>query len=71
VTPRFDIWFWLLVIWSLFAPMWFDHGHIESCREFGEVKFHGLRFWEEPRVFECGREIASQAEDHKRSSTVR
>jgi hypothetical protein len=50
--PHFDIWFWLLAIWSLISPWLFDGAHIDSCRERGLAAFMTVP-WETSPVFEC------------------
>jgi hypothetical protein len=38
--PRFDLWFWLLVVWAFVVPFLFDHAHITSCDRDGIVRFN-------------------------------
>jgi len=40
--PTFDIWFWLLVIWSFVVPYIWDDAHAKACDERGQVIFDRL-----------------------------
>ncbi len=62
--PTFDVWFWLLVVWSIAIPYVFDAAHITSCRTEGKVTFVPLSsLWaDDTRTFEC-REIPTAGEN--------
>jgi hypothetical protein len=53
--PKFDVWFWLLVLWSIFVPFWFDEGHVASCIERGVVTFapYDVLWSDKPTTFAC------------------
>ena len=53
--PKFDIWFWLLAVWSIVIPYFFDAAHIASCDTTGKVTFVPLTsLWaDDNRTFEC------------------
>jgi hypothetical protein len=44
-TPKFDIWFWLLVVWSFLVPYLYDAAHARSCSERGTVTFDTITSW--------------------------
>jgi len=54
--PKFDFWFWALVVYALFIPSLFDGGHIQSCHDRHETSFINWRamLWlEPPKRFKC------------------
>jgi hypothetical protein len=54
--PQFDIWFWLLVVWSFLVPYFYDAGHARSCSERGQVTFYTITSWwtdDEITTFAC------------------
>jgi hypothetical protein len=53
--PKFDVWFWLLVIWSFVVPYIFDAGHVASCKDRGIVTFEPIDIlWSgDPVTFVC------------------
>lgn len=54
--PKFDLWFWLLVIWSFVVPYLYDAGHQRSCTERGTVRFETITSWwdsDEITTFKC------------------
>jgi len=54
--PKFDFWFWMLLIWAFVVPYLFDQGHRNSCLERGRVSFYTIDSMvglEETPTFSC------------------
>lgn len=71
MIPRFDIWFWLLVIWALVVPYLFDHAHMRSCEESGRITLRPLpAIFSEAKTYSCtpmpmGEHIPAPAREDK------
>jgi hypothetical protein len=55
MKPTFDIWFWLLVVWSFVAPYLYDYDHMKACEEHEVVNFEPWPF--DSATFKCGPKI--------------